>query len=85
MGVMEITDLFSLIPYLDGMHTELPDDLTLIDELKQELRTLTDQQFRILKGAIFGGLSDGEAKDYDNRQRQITKLIERLAERQRPV
>jgi hypothetical protein len=82
---MEITDLFTLIPYLDGMHRELPDHLTLIDELKQELRTLTDQQFRILKGATFGGLSDDEAKDYDNRQRQITKLIERLAERQRPV
>lgn len=82
---MEITDRFTVIPYLDGMHTELPDNLTLIDELKQELRKLTDEQIGILKGATFGGLSEDEAKDYDNRQRQIIRLIQRLAELQKPL
>jgi hypothetical protein len=40
---------------------------------------LNEQQRKLLKLAVFGGMTPEEAKEYDEGQRRITKLIERLA------
>ena len=56
-----------------------PHNLAAIRALKDELEQLNEQQRKLLKLAVFGGMTPEEAKEYDEGQRRITKLIERLA------
>jgi hypothetical protein len=46
-----------------------------VHRLKQEIDTLTQQQSQALQRAIYMRMTPDEAKDYDERQNQITKLL----------
>jgi hypothetical protein len=48
--------------------------------LKEEFQQLVEQQNRLLRKAVFGGMTPEELKEYDDRQERISKLIEHLGE-----
>ena len=50
-----------------------------IHRLREELKALSDHQAKMLKLAVFGGLTMDEGKEFDDRKLRIAKLIERLA------
>lgn len=52
--------------------------LAAIQALKIELQELIEQQKKLLRAAVFGGMTPEEQAKYDERQTRITKLIERL-------
>ena len=60
------------------MLTDSPDGPSTIHRLREELKALSEHQTKVLKLAIFGGLTMDEAKEFDDRQVRIAKLIERL-------
>jgi len=43
--------------------------------LKEELSDLRELQNKVTKQAVFGGLSHAEAKEYDERQQRIMKIV----------
>jgi DNA primase large subunit len=53
-------------------------DSVAVQALKEEFRRLVEQQERLLKKSVFGGMTPEEANEYDERQRRIRKLVERL-------
>lgn len=55
-------------------------DSIAIRALKEQLQQLVEQQNRLMKTAVFGGMTRKELKEYDDRQERISKLIERLGE-----
>jgi hypothetical protein len=59
------------------------DTLALFHSLKQQIDTLTEQQIDALQQATYLGMTPDEAKDYDERRRQITGLIRELEELQK--
>jgi hypothetical protein len=46
--------------------------------LKEELSKLMELQNQVTKQAVFGGLSHAEAKEYDERQQRIMKIVTTL-------
>lgn len=49
-----------------------------VHRVKGEIDRLTEQQSDALKRAIYLGMTTDEAKEYDERQRQITELVQEL-------
>jgi hypothetical protein len=60
------------------MLTDPPDLSAAMKALKEELQQLVEQQQKLIKTAVFGGMTPEEQKQYDDRQARVTKLIERL-------
>lgn len=54
------------------------DTLAAVHSIKQQIDELTKQQMDALKQATYLGMTTDEAKDYDERREQITKLIQEL-------
>ena len=50
----------------------------VFQRIKQEIERLTREQFEALKSATFVGMTPGEAKEYDERRKKITCLVEEL-------
>jgi hypothetical protein len=57
---------------------DTPETVAAIDRLKQEIERLTEQQSEALKTATYVGMTAAEARSYDARRQQITKLVEEL-------
>ena len=51
---------------------------TAVHRLKQEIDRLSEQQSEALKMATFFGMTSHEAKEYDARRTQITRLVREL-------
>ena len=49
-----------------------------IHRIKQEIDKLSEQQSEALKTATYVGMTAEEAREYDARRQQITKLVEEL-------
>lgn len=59
--------------------TSDPDDtVAAVHRIKEEIDRLTEQQSHALKQATFVGMTPDEAKEYDDRRAQITRLIREL-------
>jgi hypothetical protein len=54
------------------------DTMDAVHRVKGQLDKLTEQQSAALKRAIYLGMTTDEAKKYDERQRQITELVQEL-------
>jgi len=50
-----------------------------IRRVREEILMLSDRQNEMLKLARFGGMSNAEADEYDQRLNQIMKLVQELA------
>ena len=50
-----------------------------VHRLKQEIDRLTEQQAKALQAAIYLGMTPDQAKEYDERRKQITELISQLS------
>lgn len=50
----------------------------LIQRLRQEVAQLTEEQSKALKSAVYVGMTPDEAKGYDERRQQITRIISQL-------
>ena len=55
----------------------------LVQRLKEEIGALTDQQTNALQAAIYVGMTPDEAKKYDARRQEISRLIAELANLQK--
>ena len=62
------------------MLTDSPDDLGLIRRVREELRDLTDQQVKTLKLATFGGMTDSEVRESNERLDRMRDLVRLLGE-----
>jgi len=47
--------------------------------LKQEIDLLTEEQAEALKSATYLGMTAEEAQEYDERRKNITRLVQQLA------
>ena len=56
----------------------VPDHLTTVHRLREEIDRLTAQQIEAMKTATFVGLSTDEAKEYEERRAKISALVEEL-------
>jgi hypothetical protein len=56
----------------------VPDPLTTVHRLREEIDRLTAQQIEAMKTATFVGLSTDEAKEYEERRAKISALVEEL-------
>jgi len=59
----------------------MPTDQKDLQALKEELSKLKELQKDVTKLAVFGGLSEAEAEQYDERQQRIMKIVAALEER----
>ena len=50
-----------------------------VHRVKQEIDKLTEEQVEALKQATFVGMTPDEAKEYDERRKRITVLVQQLA------
>jgi hypothetical protein len=50
----------------------------VFQRIKQEIERLTREQSEALKSATFVGMTPNEAKEYDDRRKKITCLVEEL-------
>ena len=66
------------------MPSELFDSADEIVRVKQEIDRLTKEQSKLLKDAIYVGMTLDEARRFYERRHQITKLLEELALLQKP-
>jgi hypothetical protein len=57
---------------------DTPNTLDAIHRVKQEIDRLGEQQSEALKNATYVGMTAEEARQYDARRQQITKLVEEL-------
>ena len=55
-----------------------PNTVEAIHRIKQEIDKLSEQQSEALKTATYVGMTAEEARQYDGRRQQITKLVEEL-------
>jgi hypothetical protein len=62
------------------MHTDEPDALATIQQLEEEFEKHRQQQVKLLNTAVFKGMTPEELKEYEDRQKRISNLIERLGE-----
>jgi len=60
------------------MPAQESDTMDAVHRVKGQLDKLTEQQSAALKRAIYLGMTADEAKKYDQRQRQITELVQEL-------
>ena len=60
------------------MPLQQSDMIHVFHRVKGKIDTLTEQQSDALKRAIYLGMTTDEAKKYDERQRQITELVQEL-------
>lgn len=61
------------------MHiSDSPNTVDACQQVKQEIERLTRKQSEALKTATFVGMTPDEAKEYDDRRQQITRLVEQL-------
>lgn len=61
-----------------GTIAEPDDTVTAVHRIKEEIDRLTEQQSHALKHTTFVGMTPDEAKDYDERRSQITRLLRQL-------
>ena len=61
------------------MPTDGTDTVAAVHRLKQEIDRLTEEQAEALKAATYLGMTSEQAKHYDERRRNITKLVQQLA------
>jgi len=54
------------------------DAVDIFQRIKQEIERLTREQSEALKSATFVGMTPNEAKEYDDRRKKITCLVEQL-------
>ena len=54
----------------------------LVQRLKEQIGALTEQQSNALQTAIYVGMTPNEAKEYDARRQEISRLIAELAKLQ---
>lgn len=45
------------------------------NHLRSEIQRLTDEQIEALRKATFGGMTEDEVLEYDNRGKQLTELV----------
>ena len=50
-----------------------------VHRLKQEIDRLTEQQAKALQAAIYLGMTPDQAKEYEQRRKEITELISQLS------
>ena len=60
------------------MPLQQSDTMHVFHRVKGKIDRLTEQQSDALKRAIYLGMTTDEAKKYDERQRQITELVQEL-------
>ena len=60
------------------MPLQQSDAMHVFHHVKGKIDRLTEQQSDALKRAIYLGMTTDEAKKYDERQRQITELVQEL-------
>ena len=60
------------------MPLQQSDTTRVFHRVKGKIDRLTEQQSDALKRAIYLGMTTDEAKKYDERQRQITELVQEL-------
>lgn len=58
--------------------SDAPNVLNTVQQLKAEIERLSDEQSTALKTATFVGMTPDEAKEYDERRKKITRLMEEL-------
>ena len=56
----------------------VPDHLTTVHRLQEEIDRLSAEQIEAMKTATFVGLSTDEAKEYEERRAKILALVEEL-------
>ena len=61
-----------------GTTAEPDDTVTAVHRIKQEIDRLTERQAHALKQATYVGMTPEEAKEYDQRRSEITKLLRQL-------
>ena len=61
------------------MPADSSDTVSAVHELKQEIDRLTEEQAEALKSATYLGMTAEEAQEYDERRKNITRLIQQLA------
>jgi len=54
------------------------DKLDAVQLLKEQFRELIELQKKLIRAAVFGGMTPQELEEYDDRQRRIAELIERV-------
>ena len=54
------------------------DRLDAVQLLKEQFQELSELQKKLIRTAVFGGMTPEELKEYDDRQKRIAELIERL-------
>jgi hypothetical protein len=65
---------------MPGMNfSELSNTVDAVQRLKEEIERLTEEQTEALKAASFGGMTAAEAKQYDERRKTITRLVQELS------
>ena len=50
-------------------------NLTQFDHLTSQIHRLTDQQQEALRLATFGGMTEDEVREYENRAKQLSDLV----------
>ena len=60
--------------------SDTPDTVSTVHKLKQQVDTLTEQQMEALKQATYLGMTSDEAKEYDQRRKRITKMVQELGD-----
>jgi hypothetical protein len=55
------------------------DTLSTVHRLKQQIDALTQQQTQALRQATYLGMTTDEAKEYDARRNEITRLARELS------
>lgn len=48
-------------------------------ELQEEIMNLNREQIKLLRAAVFGGMTREEAREYDERHNAIVELLNELA------
>jgi hypothetical protein len=55
------------------------DTLATIEQLRTEVVVLTNRQAKALKDAVYVGMTPDEAREYDERRKQITRLVNQIS------
>ena len=61
------------------MPSDSSDTVSAVHQLKQEIDRLTEEQTEALKSATYVGITAEEAQEYDERRKNITRLVKQLA------
>lgn len=48
------------------------------NHLTSEIGRVTDEQIEALRRATFGGMTDDEEREYENREKELTSLVNEL-------